>query len=75
MTIKEALHLDKEQRKKRASFRFTYNLLSIHYDWVYGIDKRFGWSIAWNDSFVVQFERFLAVALWKAYKDVRSWEE
>lgn len=41
---------------------------TIEYDTLYGIDKRAGWSISIDRSYVVQFEKFLLVALCKAIK-------
>ena len=40
--------------------------IRLHYDRDYGIDRRGGWSLSINGSFVVQFERFLLVALAKS---------
>ena len=41
--------------------------LKIEYDKDYGIDKRTGWSIAINGWYVVQFHKYLVVALIKAF--------
>lgn len=40
--------------------------LRIDFDTNYGINKRTGWSIAVNGSYLVQLERFLLVAIVKA---------
>lgn len=42
--------------------------LSLDYDRDYGCAHREGWSVALNGSYVVQFERWLLVALWKAWR-------
>jgi hypothetical protein len=47
----------------------------LHYDKNYGIYKRKGWSIAIDGHFYVEFERFLIVALVKAFKMYRSGKE
>ncbi len=39
---------------------------SLTYERDYGIDKRSGWSIVRNDCLIVQFERWLVVAICKA---------
>lgn len=50
-------------------FRLGINKLSIHYDTEYGIDKRTGWSIAWDGCFIVEFEKHLIIAIYKAIKN------
>lgn len=42
--------------------------ITIDYDTNYGIDKRTGWSIAVDGSYILQFERFLLIALLKAIR-------
>lgn len=43
--------------------RVCWGKFAIHFDRDYGIDRRTGWSIAIDGSFVVQFEKHLLVAL------------
>ena len=43
--------------------------LKIDFDRDYGVDNRTGWSIAIDGRFAVSFERWLIVALWKAWRN------
>lgn len=42
----------------------------LTWDADYGPMRRRGWSVAIDGAYVVQFERFLVVALWKAWRSV-----
>ena len=44
--------------------------LRIEFDRNYGCNNRTGWSISIDGSFVVELERFLMVAIYKAIKTV-----
>lgn len=46
--------------------------VSLEYDRDYGIGRRSGWSVAVAGSYRVQFERWLVVALWKAWRSGSS---
>ena len=46
---------------------FNIKNFSIDFNRDYGIDKKTGWSININGSFYAQLERFLIVALIKAF--------
>jgi hypothetical protein len=46
--------------------RIDVGRLSLQYNKDYGVDHRYGWSIAWVGHFLVDLERFLVVAIWKA---------
>ena len=46
--------------------KFQINNNILEFDRDYGIDKLTGWSIAINGSYVVQLEKSLWVAIWKA---------
>jgi hypothetical protein len=48
---------------------------SIEYDTDYGIDHRFGWTISVNGWILSQLEPNLIVALFKAYRSWRDFEE
>jgi hypothetical protein len=48
---------------------------SLHYDCDYGMLHRKGWSVVIDGSYVVQFERRLIVALWKAFRAWRTFEK
>lgn len=41
--------------------------LRVDYDTSYGIDDKSGWSVAIDGHYLVQFERFLFVAISKAF--------
>jgi hypothetical protein len=43
--------------------------LRIHWDKDYGINKRTGWSVSVNGHFVVEFKKFLIVAIFKSIKN------
>ena len=45
--------------------RLQVNQSGIDYDYEYGIDKRTGWSVFVDGSYIIQFERFLIVAVIK----------
>jgi len=42
--------------------------LRLEWDREYGIDKRRGWTITYDGCVLVQLERFLMVAIWKAWR-------
>lgn len=46
----------------------------MHWDCDYGCERRKGWSVVWDGSVAVEFERFMIVALLKAWADIRHWE-
>lgn len=48
--------------------------VEIDYDNNYGVFGLTGWSVAVNGCYVAELERFLVVALWKAYFKWRRWE-
>lgn len=43
----------------------------IEYDTDYGIERRRGWSIVYDGIVFVELERWLVVALWKAWRRIR----
>ena len=59
---------------KREKIRFEMNNFAIHWDSEYGIFKKRGWSISWRGHFILEFERFLLVALWKAWRMIPETE-
>ena len=48
------------------------NSLAIEWDRDYGVDRRSGWTVKVNGCVLAQLERWLAVALWKAWRR-RRW--
>ena len=49
--------------------------LKIEYDIDFGVDKRCGWSIAINGSYVVSLNKWLIIALIKALWAYQWWEK
>lgn len=49
--------------------------LHIEYDVDYGSSKLTGWSICYDRTYLVQFEKYLIVAVIKAFKNWLSWEK
>ena len=60
---KEALDLLKA---RKVNIKMINNF-SLQFDKDYGINKRTGWSICINGSFMSQLEKYLVVAIWKAF--------
>ena len=52
--------------------QIKYNRYIIEYDEDYGIDKRRGWSVALDGHYVVMFEKWFIMAIWKAVKVSRK---
>ena len=44
----------------------------LHYDRDYGALRRTGWTIVWDGATVAEFERWLIVAVWRAWRNVRE---
>lgn len=57
-------------KKTKANFKIWFKGNGIEYDSDYGIDHRSGWSVIWDGSYIVQLEKHLIVALWKAWKAI-----
>jgi len=55
-------------------FAVEFSTLEVNYRSDYGIDRRSGWSVAYDGSVLVQFERWLVIALIKAWRLWRTWE-
>jgi len=51
------------------SLTFKLNSLSVEFDRNYGISKRTGWSIAIDGRYLVELEKRLVKAIWKAIKN------
>ena len=49
--------------------RFKLNRFSVDFDRNYGVSKRTGWSIAINGHYLVELEKRLVKAIWKAIKN------
>jgi len=46
----------------------------VEYDTEYGCDKRTGWSVCINGSYVSELERFFLVAMFKGLFRYYSWK-
>ena len=44
----------------------------LHYDRDYGALRRTGWTVVWDGMTVAEFERWLIVAVWRAWRNVRA---
>jgi hypothetical protein len=49
--------------------KFRIGKLTIDFDRNYGYDKRTGWSIAWYGHYLIQLEKHLLVAIYKAIRE------
>lgn len=56
------------------NLKIQINRHCLAFDRDYGIDRRTGWSVAVDGSYIVQFESWLVVAIWKAIKEFLNHE-
>ena len=58
---------------KLAPIRLGVMGYELQYDVDYGVDDRFGWSLAYNGSFAVELKPSLLWCLWNGWWDIRDW--
>lgn len=50
----------------------TNESFALEWDRDYGILHRSGWTVKWDGHILAELERFLIVALWKAWRGSRA---